>query len=56
MREALNKCRIEGILSECNLEYGSYTNASGQNVDTVRGNIKVLVHQTINGRPIDNEI
>lgn len=56
MREALNKCRIEGILSECNLEYGSYTNASGQNVDTVRGNIKVLVRQTINGRPIDNEI
>ena len=48
LRQAENKVRIEGILSEINLKYGSYVK-NGVNVDTVGGDIKVLVNQEING-------
>ena len=48
LRQATNKCRIEGILSEINLKYGSYTK-NGATIDTIGGDIKVLVNQEVNG-------
>lgn len=54
LRQAENKVRIEGILSEINLKYGSYVNKqTGALVDTIGGDIKVLVHQEVNGENID---
>lgn len=48
LRQAENKCRIEGILSEINLKYGSYVK-DGRTIENIGGNINVLVHQIING-------
>ena len=57
LRQAENKVRIEGILSEINLKYGSYVNKNtGATVDNVGGNIKVLVHQVINGEEVTLDI
>lgn len=47
-RRAENKVRVEGILSEIDLKYGSYVK-NGETVETIGGNIKVLVEQEING-------
>lgn len=55
LRQAENRVKVEGILSEVNLETGSY-DKNGKSTEYVRGNIKVLVNQTINGKAIDNEI
>lgn len=55
LRQAENKVRVEGILSEINLKYGSFVK-NGATVETVGGNIKVLVHQTINGEDVTLEI
>lgn len=45
LRQAKNIVRIEGILSEINLKYGSFVNKStGATVDNIGGNIKVLVN------------
>lgn len=55
LRVAENKVRIEGILSETDLEYGSFQK-DGKTVECIRGQIKVLVSQTINGEPSENEI
>lgn len=55
LRQAENKVRIEGILSEINLQYGSFVK-DGRTVDNIGGNIKVLVNQTINGEDIALEI
>ena len=55
LRQAENRCRIEGILSEINLKYGSFVK-NGVNTDNIGGNIKVLVHQTINGEDSTLEI
>lgn len=52
LRQAKNSVRIEGILSEINLKYGSYVK-NGATIDTIGGDIKVLVHQEINGEPND---
>ena len=49
LRQAENRIKIEGILSEIDLKYGSYVNRNGENVETVGGSIKVLVDQNING-------
>ena len=54
-RQAENKVRIEGILSEINLKYGSYVK-NGMTIDNIGGNIKVLVHQNINGEDITLDI
>ena len=51
LRQAENRVRIEGILSEINLKYGSYVK-NGATVDTVGGDIKVLVNQQINGEDV----
>lgn len=55
LRQAENKVRIEGILSEINLKYGSFVK-NGATVDNIGGNIKVLVHQTINNEDVTLEI
>lgn len=55
MRQVKNKVHIEGILIENNLEIGSYVK-NGKTFESIHGNIKVLVRQTINGKPQDNEI
>jgi len=50
LRQAENRVRIEGILSEIVLKYGSYVNKNtGASVDNIGGHIKIKVDQTING-------
>lgn len=50
LRQAKNRVKIEGLLSEINLKYGSFVNKNtGRTVENVGGNIKVLVHQVVNG-------
>lgn len=51
LRQAENRVRIEGILSEINLKYGSYVK-NGATVDTIGGDIKVLVNQQVNGEDV----
>lgn len=46
-RQAENKVKIEGILSEIDLKYGSFQR-DGKDVETIGGSIKVLVDQVIN--------
>lgn len=55
MRQAENKVRIEGILAENDIEYGSYVK-DNKTVECIRGSIKVLVEQVINGENTVNEI
>jgi hypothetical protein len=50
-RQAENKVKIEGILSEVDLNYGSF-NRDGAAVETIGGSINVLVDQIINGEEI----
>lgn len=52
LRQAENRVKIEGILSEINLKYGSYQK-NGRTVDNIGGDIKVLVKQEINGEQKD---
>lgn len=54
-RQAENRCRIEGLLAETDLKYGSFER-NGETVETVGGTIKVLVEQTINGKENDLEV
>ena len=51
LRQAENRVRIEGILSEINLKYGSYVK-NGATIDTIGGDIKVLVNQQVNGENV----
>lgn len=44
LRQAENKCRIEGILSEINLKYSSYVK-NGATIDSIGGDIKILIPQ-----------
>jgi hypothetical protein len=48
IRQAFNQVEIEGILSEINLDYKSYTDASGKTVEAIGGDVKVRVRQVIN--------
>ena len=48
LRQAKNKVKIEGLLSEIDLKYGSYVR-DGRTIVTIGGNIKVRVHQNVNG-------
>lgn len=54
-RQAENKVKIEGILNEIDLKYGSFTR-NGEPVETIGGTIKVIVPQEVNGVTITNEI
>ena len=50
-----NKGKIEGILLETDLKYGSYTK-DGRTVDTIGGTITVQVDKEINGNPVSYQI
>ncbi|MBQ2177136.1 MAG: hypothetical protein II453_19485 [Alphaproteobacteria bacterium] len=54
-RQAENKVKIEGILAETDLKYGSYEK-NGEAVESIGGSIKVLVDQVVNGEEISLEI
>ena len=55
LRQAQNRVRIEGILSEIDLKYNSFVK-NGAPTDAIGGHIKVLVHQNINGEDVALEI
>lgn len=55
LRQAENTVKIEGILSEIKLEYGSYLK-DGKTVENIGGSITVRVNQVINGEEVENEI
>lgn len=48
LRQAENKVKIEGILSEINLDYKSYSK-DGKTVEAIGGSIKIKTNQKING-------
>lgn len=54
-RQAENVVRIEGILAESDLKYGSFVR-NGEPVETIGGTIKVLVNQEINGEKVSLEV
>lgn len=57
IREAENNVRIEGILSEVDLNYGSFKKKStGETVNSISGSIKVQVNQNINGETVMLEV
>ena len=55
LREAINEFRVVGTLSEIDLKYGSYMK-NGTPTDYIGGNIKILVHQNVNGKTEDMEV
>lgn len=50
LKEAENIVKVEGILAETDLKYGSYTK-NGQQIETIGGTITVNVDQVIDGVP-----
>lgn len=55
MRQAANRVFIEGILSENNLEYGSFVK-DGKTVEVIRGYVTVRVPQIVSGKLVTCEI
>lgn len=55
LHEAENRVRIEGLLSETDLKYGSFVK-NGETIETIGGTIKVLVEQVVNAVPLHLEI
>lgn len=55
LREAENVVRIEGILSETDLKYGSFEK-NGNQVNSIGGIIKIQVNQEINGESVTLEV
>lgn len=55
MRQAENRCKIEGILSEVDIKYTSF-NKNGNPVEAIGGVIKIRVEQKINGENATLEI
>ena len=55
LREAENRVKIEGVLSEIDLKYGSFMK-DGKPVETIGGVIKIQVDQQIGGVPATLEI
>lgn len=55
LREAENRVKIEGVLSEIDLKYGSFMKG-GKPVETIGGVIKIQVDQQIGGVPATLEI
>lgn len=55
LRQAENRIKLEGILSETDLKYGSFVK-NGDTVESIGGSIKVLVEQTVNGNPVTLEV
>lgn len=54
LREAENTVKIEGILSEIDLNYGSYVK-NGKTIEDINGVIKIKVTQKINGEDVETE-
>lgn len=54
-RQAENKVKIEGILSEVDLKYNSFVK-NGEPVEAIGGSIKVRVDQVINGNTIQLDV
>ena len=54
-RQAENKVKIEGIISEIDLKYGSFER-DNKPVENINGSIKVLVEQVINGEEVQLNI
>lgn len=55
MRECINEVTIEGILSENNLRYSTYTK-EGREVEAISGDVKIRLEQVINGETKEIEI
>lgn len=55
IREAENVVRIEGILSETDLKYGSFEK-NGEKRNSIGGIIKIQVNQEINGEAVTLEV
>ena len=55
LKQAENTVKIEGILSEIDIDYGTFKK-NGTDVNSIRGVIKVRVNQDINGVPTELEI
>jgi hypothetical protein len=55
LREAENYVKVEGILSEVDLNYGSYQR-EGKTIDMIAGSIKVRVDQKIDGEIVQLEV
>ena len=57
IKEAENKVTIEGLLSEVDLNYGSFIKkTTGEKVNSIGGTIKVQVNQNINGESVMLEV
>ena len=57
IKQAENNVKIEGVLSEVDLNYGSFTKkATGETVNSIGGSIKVQVNQNINGETVMLEV
>lgn len=57
LNQTENNVKIEGILSEVDLESGSYQNkTTGKTMESISGQIKVRVDQVINGENVTLEI
>lgn len=50
-----NSVKIEGILSEIDLQVGSYQK-EGKTVENINGSIKIRVNQTLNGKEVELDI
>lgn len=55
IREAENVVKIEGILSETDLKYGSFEK-NGEKKNSIGGTIKIQVNQEINGEAVTLEV
>lgn len=57
IKEAENNVKIEGLLSEVDLKYGSFKKkTTGEMVNSVGGSIKIQVNQNINGEAVMLEV
>ena len=57
IKEAENNVRIEGLLSEVDLKYGSFKKkTTGEQVNSIGGSIKVQVNQNVNGETVMLEV
>ena len=55
LKQAENTVRIEGLLSEIDLRYGSFMK-NGEPMNSIGGTIKIHVNQEINGTPTNLEV
>lgn len=55
LKQAENTVRIEGLLSEIDLRYGSFMK-KGETMNSIGGTIKIHVNQEINGEPASLEV